>query len=129
MWLRSVRAQIDLDNNDNTSTTLVGASALVRESNLDYYVTVFGSCGLNGVGTPCLARLAWAYPRGGVCNMDIDDDGKVLATTDGLILTRIAAGMKGNAVVAGAVGVGARRANWSNIHSYLVNDCGMNIAP
>jgi tetrahydromethanopterin S-methyltransferase subunit F len=127
--LRSVRAQIDLDNNENTSTALVGASSLVRESNLDFYVTVFGSCGSNGVGTPCLARLAWAYPRGGACNMDIDDDGKVLATTDGMILARIAAGMRGGAVVAGATNPVARRQTWETIRSYLVNDCGMSIAP
>jgi uncharacterized delta-60 repeat protein len=59
------------------------------------------------------------------CNLDIDNDGKILPTTDGLLLSRAAAGLVGNAVITGAIGVGALRNNWQKIRDYLVTQCGM----
>ncbi len=59
------------------------------------------------------------------CSADIDGDGKVLATTDGLLLARASLGMTGNAVITGAVGVGASRASWTSIRDYLITQCGM----
>lgn len=126
--LRSFRTQLDLDSNSATPTMNVGAAALVREFAGTPYSTVFGSCGNSGAGVPCLARVEWALPRGASCSLDIDGDGKVSATTDGVILARVAAGMRGDAVAAGALGSGARRGDWSSIYTYLVNDCGMTIA-
>ena len=63
------------------------------------------------------------------CSSDIDGDGKVLPTTDGLLLARVAAGMTGNAVISGAVGAGAPRNTWPRIRDYLITQCGMVVAP
>ncbi len=62
------------------------------------------------------------------CNLDIDNDGKILPTTDGLLLSRAAAGLTGNAVISGAIGAGALRNDWPKIRDYLVTQCGMVIA-
>lgn len=59
------------------------------------------------------------------CSADIDGDGKVLPTTDGLLLARASLGMTGNAVIAGAVGVGASRVTWVQIRDHLIMQCGM----
>ena len=62
------------------------------------------------------------------CKLDIDGDGRVLATTDMLIATRIAVGMTGNAVVNGITFSGtATRNTWPLIRDYLVTQCGMSL--
>ena len=63
------------------------------------------------------------------CSSDIDGDGKVLPTTDGLLMTRAAAGLTGNAVISGAIGAGAPRNTWPQIRDYLITQCGMVVAP
>ena len=62
------------------------------------------------------------------CNLALDNDGKILPTTDGLLLSRAAAGLTGNAVISGAIGAGALRNDWPKIRDYLVTQCGMVIA-
>jgi uncharacterized delta-60 repeat protein len=59
------------------------------------------------------------------CSADIDGDGKVLATTDGLLLARASLGMTGNVVLSGALGLGAQRNTWEEIRDYLITQCGM----
>ena len=59
-----------------------------------------------------------------VCKMDIDGDGAVLSTTDGLILMRAMMGMK-DAAVSSAASPTAVRNNWTDIRRYLVDVCGM----
>ena len=62
--------------------------------------------------------------------MDIDGDNVVRATTDGLILSRVALGMTGSAVTTGvSFPVGATRTTWTDIRNYLVTQCGMALAP
>lgn len=61
-----------------------------------------------------------------VCQMDVDGDGLVLPTTDGLILMRAMMGMKDMAV-SSAAAPGALRATWTDIRRYLVDVCGMNL--
>lgn len=61
-----------------------------------------------------------------VCRMDIDGDGVVLPTTDGLILMRAMMGMKDSAV-SNAVSATALRRNWTDIRRYLVDVCGMTL--
>ncbi len=63
------------------------------------------------------------------CSMDIDGDGKVLPTTDGLLLSRALMGMTGNSVIQSATGVGATRATWAAIRDYLVLRCGLKVNP
>ena len=54
--------------------------------------------------------------------MDIDQNGKVDALTDGLLLIRYAFGLRGNALIAGAIGPGAARNTALAIETYLA-DC------
>ena len=61
--------------------------------------------------------------------MDIDGDGQVAATTDGLMLLRVALGLTGNAVVANATAPGAPRNTWALVQPYLVQQCGLTVAP
>ncbi len=62
------------------------------------------------------------------CSMDIDGDGLVQATTDGLMLARAMLGMTGTAVTNGAIGAGASRTTWSAIRNFLNTRCGQNFA-
>jgi uncharacterized delta-60 repeat protein len=62
------------------------------------------------------------------CSLDVDGDGKVLATTDALIHARVAFGMSGNAVIGGITfAAHALRKTWPEIRTYLVTQCGMAI--
>jgi uncharacterized delta-60 repeat protein len=62
------------------------------------------------------------------CSLDVDGDGKVLATTDALIHARVALGMSGAAVISGITfAAHAARKTWPEIRTYLVTQCGMTI--
>ena len=65
----------------------------------------------------------------GACSLDLDGDGQVRGTTDGLMLIRIALGLPGNVITAGAVATGATRPNWAAIRSYLSTSCGLTGLP
>ena len=60
---------------------------------------------------------------------DIDGDGVVSATTDGLMLLRVALGITGDAVVINATAPGAPRNTWALVRPYLVQQCGLVLAP
>lgn len=79
------------------------------------------SCALRYDAGPFAAR---------VCSVDLDGDGRFLATTDGLIFNRVGLGLTGDAVVAG-IGFApeATRTTWPLIREYLVTQCGMSLAP
>ncbi|MBC7711334.1 MAG: hypothetical protein H7203_14825 [Rhizobacter sp.] len=59
-----------------------------------------------------------------VCSMDIDGDGHVQATTDGLIIMRAMLGLRDTAVSSAAV-PGSPRSTWTDIREFLVTSCGM----
>lgn len=62
------------------------------------------------------------------CSLDIDGDGRVLATSDALIHARIALGMSGSAVTNGIVfPSAATRQSWADIRSYLLTQCGLSL--
>lgn len=62
------------------------------------------------------------------CSNDLDGDGRVLATTDALMLARIALGMTGSAVTGGiSFPPEATRTSWSAVRDYLINQCGMSL--
>ncbi|HPG60515.1 MAG TPA: delta-60 repeat domain-containing protein [Casimicrobium sp.] len=78
----------------------------------------------------CAARLNGGSFGAHECSPDYDGDGSVLATTDALMLTRIALGITGEAVIGGITfAANAARKTWPDIRSFLVNQCGMTIAP
>lgn len=62
------------------------------------------------------------------CSMDIDGDGLVQATTDGLMLARAMFGLTGTAVTNGAIGAKASRTTWPAIRNFLNTRCGQNFA-
>ena len=95
----------------------------------DGKIVVVGYCGDSVNDDFCLARLSGGPLGNKSCTMAIDGDGKAQALSDGLMITRVMLGMTGNAVTAGAVGVGATRTTWAAIRNYLVTQCGMTVAP
>ena len=60
---------------------------------------------------------------------DIDGDGQVHATTDGLMILRVALGLTGDAVVLNATAAGAPRTTWAQVRPYLVTNCGLTVGP
>jgi uncharacterized delta-60 repeat protein len=110
-------------------------STLILQS--DGKIVAAGECDV-GVGgstnyTFCMARYQGGPFGAQNCSLDIDGDGKVLATTDMLIGTRVALGMTGNAVLGGiAFSANAARDQWGNntsrdIRKYLITQCGMSL--
>lgn len=78
----------------------------------------------------CLARFEGGPFDAKNCSMDIDGDGKVLATTDMLIGTRVALGLTRNAVIGGtSFASHATRKTWPDIRNCLVSQCGMSVVP
>jgi uncharacterized delta-60 repeat protein len=104
------------------------ANAIALQS--DGRILLAGSCSNGADDDFCIARLNGGPFAAKQCSFDVDGDGKVLATTDMLIGTRVALGMTGNAVIGGiAFAPHATRTAWSVIRNYLVSQCGMSIAP
>ena len=97
----------------------------------DGKVVVAGYCSPDTLGSNpsfCAIRLEGGPYGAQQCRMDIDGDGKVLATTDALIQTRIALGLRGSAVTNGiSFPAGATRTSWTAIRNYLVTQCGMEL--
>ena len=79
------------------------------------------------VGTIDFGRLQNDSSAASGCSMDIDGDGKVLATTDGVLLARAMLGLKGTALTANAIGAGATRTDAASIISFMVNRCNMRL--
>jgi uncharacterized delta-60 repeat protein len=96
----------------------------------DGRMLVAGTCGLSGKQDFCIARLNGGSYGAMRCTLDLDGDNYVIASIDGLIMTRVALGMVGSAALAGvSFPAGAIRTDWSSIRTYLVTQCGMTIAP
>jgi trimeric autotransporter adhesin len=88
--------------------------------------TFIGVIGSPGAGTR-IDSIAIAPPS--QC-LDIDGDGVVLPTTDGLLLMRILLGMTGQAVFNGAQPTpAANRVTWATLREHLNTKCGMNLSP
>jgi uncharacterized delta-60 repeat protein len=109
-------------------------AALVQ---LDGKIVAAGSCEYtSGVDTNsvfCAARYEsgpFAYRQ---CTPDVDGDGRMTATVDGLILTRVMLGLRGSAVLGGITFPSeAIRKVWgggapNDIRQFLVTQCGMNL--
>lgn len=92
---------------------------------------VVGNCS-NGTNDDfCIARFEGGPFGARACSLDLDGDGKVLATTDMLIATRVALGVAGNAAIGGvAFPANAMRDEWGtnttrDIRKFLTTQCGM----
>lgn len=76
----------------------------------------------------CLARFHGGPYAFRACSQDIDGDGIVSATTDILILARVALGLRGDSVLSGIAFPGnAARTTWSSILGFLSLHCGLTL--
>ena len=76
----------------------------------------------------CVARLNGGPFAARQCSLDFDGDGLVTATTDMLIGTRVALGLRGSAVINGiSFPANAKRNTWPLIRDYLVAQCGLSV--
>ena len=88
----------------------------------------FRNCATRKTGADIATFVdAQRLPLSGLIALDIDGDGLVLPTTDGLMLLRASLGLTGDAVVAGATAPGAPRQSWADVKSYLNLSCGMTL--
>jgi uncharacterized repeat protein (TIGR01451 family) len=79
----------------------------------------------NGTVTDAVQPFALVVARP-PCSLDIDDDAKTDAMTDGLMLMRAMLGMTGTPVTQGALGADAHRNTWGAIRDFLNTRCGTN---
>ena len=94
----------------------------------DGKIVVVGACQNGSYFDFCIARYEGGPFDSQNCKLDVDGDGLFLATTDALILVRVAAGISGNAVVNGITfPPTATRNTWPLIRDYLVTQCGMSL--
>ena len=70
-----------------------------------------------------LSLAAIPASHAAVCSMDIDGNGRSEATTDGLLMMRYMLGIRGSALVSGALGAGASRTLPADIEAYLAAPC------
>jgi hypothetical protein len=61
-----------------------------------------------------------------VGTLDLYGDGRVRATSDGVMLLRMMLGLTGSAVTNGAVNPAATRNTWSAIQAHVNNHCNAN---
>jgi len=123
------RADFDFNAATDNASGFAGGFALGQQRSGK--VIAMGHTQSNNADNPQarVVRLDNRASPGRNCSGDIDGDGKTLPTTDGLLLTRVAAGLTGNAVIAGAIGASAPRNTWPEILDYLITQCGMVVAP
>ena len=70
-----------------------------------------------------LALAAIPSSHAAVCSLDIDGNGRLEGTSDGLLVVRYLLGIRGAALVSGALGVSASRTLPVDIESYLATPC------
>jgi hypothetical protein len=59
------------------------------------------------------------------CTVDIDGNGTFSPATDGLMLSRVLAGVRGPEVLTNALGSGATRNTWPEVRDFLRDACGV----
>jgi Protein of unknown function (DUF1566) len=77
------------------------------------------------VWTVCalFALLLPLTPAHAGCSQDIDANGEITATTDGLLMARYMLGIRGSALTAGALGAAAARTAPADIEAYIAAPC------
>ncbi len=92
----------------------------------DGKLVIAGTCSLD----ICVRRTVGGPFPGKQCTLDIDGDGVHATTTDSIIATRVSLGFNGSRVTDGlSLATQATRRSWPVIRDYLVNQCGLQIAP
>ena len=106
----------------DTSTTVTpfqSSNATQARALLQADVCVPGAC--QSPAAQVMFALLGAPTTSGC--FDLDGDGKHLAATDGLMLTRALLGFSGAAITLNAIAPGAQRTDWNSIRQHLLN-CG-----
>ncbi len=79
------------------------------------------SAGFSGMTGAAIDSLLQAQKNS--LALDLDGDNKVQATTDGLMLLRVAHGLTGDPVTTNAVNAQGSRKTWPLVRTHLVNNC------
>ena len=74
---------------------------------------------LGGTATQTDPAAIKTYLDGIRPSLDIDSNGTTDALTDGLLIMRYMFGLRGNSLIAGAVGTGATRTTAADIETYI----------
>jgi len=106
-----------LPNNGSTEGVLAEAA--------DGKILLGGAC---AGSRPCVYRINDVVQSAPKCSLDIDGDGVVNATTDGLILLRAMLGFTGTSALTNAVAPGATRTTWGQVRDYLFDQCRMAVS-
>jgi uncharacterized delta-60 repeat protein len=97
----------------------------------DGKIVVAGQCSESFAPTDtamCIARYEGGPFGARTCSFDVDGDGVVLGTTDQLVLSRIARGVKdANAIGGISFSPNSIRNSWAAITTYLVSQCAMQL--
>jgi len=114
------------------TTTAAHDRAVAVMINDDGGILLAGGCeSATGSGQyqACVARYQGGPSPSAHCSPDIDGDGRFNPLIDGLIISRIAAGMRDSSVLSGIqLPPTARRRGWNNdngVASYLAHACGI----
>jgi hypothetical protein len=125
---------IDGDAQVNARDTLLAIRHMlgVRDSGLRTGLT-FDSCNTRYSTSAITAFLTARSQFDSSINgraYDFDGDGAILATTDGALFARAAAGLPATTITSGGVvQPGAPRSNPTSMRAYLNTSCGLSIAP
>jgi hypothetical protein len=93
-----------------------------------YGAAPYGNCVSSARGRIVGNSAAHEVKMTDVCSLDIDGDGKILATTDGLLSVRLALGITGASLLNGVtLPATAARRDWAAIRNHLVERCGMTL--
>jgi Domain of unknown function (DUF5122) beta-propeller len=115
-------------NLSNDRLTAMAIQTRTNNPNADGSLVLAGTCRAGATDFFCVTRLSIFSAGAQQCSFDLDGDGRVLATVDGLIMTRVMLGIRGSAVLQGiTIDATARRRTWDQISDYLNTQCGMSI--
>lgn len=110
---------IETDASFSQSGTLLTASGTTYSLVFPTPGTYYYMCGVHGSLMPTTVNVAPACPTGPFAVLDIDADGSVEALTDGLLLIRYFMGLRGKALIAGAMGNCASRTLAADIEAHI----------
>jgi len=115
---------LDIDGNGTTDALTDGIMILRAMFGLTGDAVIGGAIGLNP------SRTTWTQIQPFVSTpaFDVDGDNTVDGLTDGLLIVRAMFGLTGPSATSGAIGPSAKRADWSQIASYLNETCGTSFA-
>ena len=94
---------------------------------LGFRGTALYNASQNSNGVDAIGIDTFITPQVNDLTFDLDGDGKVLATTDGLMLLRISLGLTGAAVTSNAINPAGTRPDWTSVKNYVNTTCGLSL--